>query len=68
MRREERVTVQGPVKKQQPDGMSCRGGAPPTPNPPPPPQTKVTIVGKNEIYNGENLVWPQEEQKSMDCG
>ena len=26
MRREERVTVQGPVKKQQPDGMS-HGGA-----------------------------------------
>ena len=25
MRREERVTVQGPVKKQQPDGMSPRG-------------------------------------------
>ena len=27
MRREERVTVQGPVKKQQPDGMSHRGGS-----------------------------------------
>ena len=26
MRREERVTVQGPVKEQQPDGMSNRGG------------------------------------------
>ena len=26
-RREERVTVQGPVKKQQPDGMSHRGAA-----------------------------------------
>ena len=26
MRREERVTVQGPVKKQQPDGVSHRGG------------------------------------------
>ena len=26
MRREERVTVQGPVKEQQPDGMSHRGG------------------------------------------
>ena len=25
MRREERMTVQGPVKKQQPDGMSHRG-------------------------------------------
>ena len=26
VRREERVTVQGPVKEQQPDGMSHRGG------------------------------------------
>ena len=26
MRREERVTVQGPVKKQRPNGMSHRGG------------------------------------------
>ena len=26
MRREERVTVHGPVKEQQPDGMSHRGG------------------------------------------
>ena len=26
MRREERVTVQGPVKEQQPDGMSHREG------------------------------------------
>ena len=26
MRKEERVTVQGPVKEQQPDGMSHRGG------------------------------------------
>ena len=26
MRREERVTVQGPVEKQQPEGMSHRGG------------------------------------------
>ena len=29
MRREERVTVQGPVNKHQPDGMSHRGGSPP---------------------------------------
>ena len=26
MRREERMTVQGPVKKQQPDGLSHGGG------------------------------------------
>ena len=36
MRREERVTVQGPVKEQQPDGMSHRG-SPPRPLDPPPP-------------------------------
>ena len=29
MRRDERVTVQGPVKEQQPDGMSHRGATPP---------------------------------------
>ena len=34
-----------------------RGGDPPL-DPPPPPQTKVTIAGKNEIYNRENLVGP----------
>ena len=32
------------------------GGSPKTPSPPP--QTKVTIVGKNEIYKRENLVRP----------
>ena len=37
MRREERVTVQGPVKKQQPGGMSHRGYPPLGP---PAPQTK----------------------------
>ena len=37
MRREERVTVQGPVKKQQPDGMSHRGVSEPVPQSPPPP-------------------------------
>ena len=31
MRREERVTVQGPVKKQHPDGMSRRGKGDPPP-------------------------------------
>ena len=38
MRREERVTVQGPVKEQQPDGMSHRGVSffRLVPNPPPP--------------------------------
>ena len=27
MQREERVTVQGPIKEQQPDGMSHRGAS-----------------------------------------
>ena len=36
-----------------------QGGGDPSPKPPSPsPQTKVTIVGKNEIYNRENLVRP----------
>ena len=35
------------------------GGGDPSPKTPsPPPQTKGTIVGKNEIYNRENLVRP----------
>ena len=35
------------------------GGWDPSPkSPSPPPQAKVTIVGKNEIYNRENLVRP----------
>ena len=34
MRREERVTVEGPVKEQQPDGMSHGGGMDPCPPPP----------------------------------
>ena len=34
-----------------------QGGGDPSPKTPsPPPQTKVTIVGKNEIHNRENLV------------
>ena len=32
------------------------GGIPPSLDPPPP--TKVTVVGKNEIYNRQNLVGP----------
>ena len=42
MRREGRVTVQGPVKKQQPDGMSHRGML----DPPPPPQPQGQGKGK----------------------
>ena len=45
MRREKRVTVQGPVKKQQPDGMSHGGihcHQPPEAPPPPPPRVHCT--------------------------
>ena len=42
MRREERVTVQGPVKEQQPDGMSHRGLDPPPP--PARPPTPLTVA------------------------
>ena len=53
MRREERVTVQGPVKKQ-PDGMSHRGHSPPTPPTPsdPPPR------GSNAPPFVPMRVWP----------
>ena len=47
MRREERVTVQGPVKEQQPYGMSHGGaaGAVQGPNPPPsPPEGPYAIA------------------------
>ena len=37
MRREERVTVQGPAKEQQPDGMSHRGASQRAVSNPPPP-------------------------------
>ena len=42
MRREERVTVQGPVKEQQPDGMSHWGGSSPSPDAP----QNATLRGK----------------------
>ena len=60
MRREERVSVQGPVKDQQPDGVSHRG------YPPLDPPNKVTIVGKNEIYDREALVGPFLGHKILD--
>ena len=46
MRREERVTVQGPVKEQQPNGMSHRGsarGVPLVTRTPPPPSGSSTL-------------------------
>ena len=53
MQREERVTVQGPVKKQQPDGMSHRGWVgqgwpgPQTTPPPPPPGSLSNSLMRN---------------------
>ena len=44
------------MENQRGGGVSRRGTPPP--KPPPPPPTKVTIVGKNEIYIRENLVGP----------
>ena len=38
----------------------------PPPLPPPPSQTKVTIVGKNEIYHWKNLVGPLLMHKLLD--
>ena len=64
MRREERVTVQGPVKEQQPDGMSHRGGegGPTHPTHPPwtPPISKIhqrgqvffRAFGRSKMFSG----------------
>ena len=41
------MTVQGPVKKQQPDGMSLRGS-----NPPPPPRTGISEREKMKFTKG----------------
>ena len=52
MRREERVTVQGPVKEQQPDGMSHRGeGLPPSQCilGPPPSRLQYCGVGRHSM-------------------
>ena len=50
MRREERVTVQGPVKKQQPDGMSHMGV--PTPERPhPDDEMTMTKFGQPSLAN-----------------
>ena len=48
MRREERVTVQGPVKKQRPDGMSHRGGG----GTPPPPAAHRPSEGGEGVATG----------------
>ena len=44
---------------------SRRGGTPPWTPLPPPPQTKVTIVGKKEIYKRENLIGPFSVHKLL---
>ena len=55
MQREERVTVQGPRKETTTRRNVTQGGYPPVPQHF---QTKVTIVGENEIRNWENVVGP----------
>ena len=45
-----------PPLKDVLEGLMATGG--PLPPPPRTPQTKVSIVGKNEIYNAEHLVGP----------
>ena len=51
MRREERVTVQGPVKEQQPDGMSYRGvSLRPNPRDRPPPRACCTNLMDGWVY------------------
>ena len=58
MRREERVTVQGPVKEQQSDGMSHGGGYPPPPGSPPPPPDQSDHRGKERNLQLGNLIGP----------
>ena len=59
MRREDRVTVQGPVKKQRPDGMSHRGGTHLRP-PPPPPQ-------KQPLWRGGGAGGASGSGMGLDC-
>ena len=47
MQREKRVTVQGPVKKQEPDGMSHTGGGGANT---PPPRTRISSWEKMKFY------------------
>ena len=54
MRREERVTVQGPAKEQQPDGMSHRGRGGGANTPPPP--TRISSWEKMKFPN-DNIDW-----------
>ena len=60
MRREERVTVQGPVKEQQPDGMSHGGGQPAARSPQPRWAVCATGVGAHQGQTnreGEKNIW-----------
>ena len=62
MRREERVTVQGPVKEQQSDGMSHRGCKTPYPPPTNPPtpfklrKSSVLCFVKVHTYCGPRFI------------
>ena len=72
MRREEQVTVQGPVKEQQLDGMSHMGGGG-VATPPPPPgggapwQTQYTThYAWSRLGNWESLLGGIEIYANMD--
>ena len=47
-----------PPSRASLESSKTKGGGPLPQTPLPPPQTKVTIAGKNEIYNRETLVRP----------
>ena len=50
MRREERVTVQGPVKEQQPDGMSHGGVTPSFQCIPPPSHARALVPPQHDFF------------------
>ena len=60
MRREERVTVQGPVKEQQPDGMSHRGGGGGL--------GPDLMLVRNEIYRRQNGLGPVLVHRPLGSG
>ena len=67
MRREERVTVQGLVKAQQPDGMSHGGGGCRTAPPPRPPKCTVPLPALGALQ-GLSGGLPLRQQKDAKWG
>ena len=73
MRRDERVTVQGPVNKQQPDGMSHRGGGGgfplifiPAAPPPPHPRDELWRQRRRNICLALKMVNPPPNYRAND--